>query len=165
MWHRSTGALILLLTYGYRVQTDTGDPLIKIVEDAMLGFAQASEPNAFWVDRWPIRKSHSPFTRDNFYSFADSESTLHLFICGLRGGFTWAYFLCVWSVKYIPEWMPGALFRLKARLMREDREKLYDVPFEFVKEQIVSPLVSLVTTPPPTCWLACVLITECSSHV
>ncbi|EIM81916.1 cytochrome P450 [Stereum hirsutum FP-91666 SS1] len=89
---QSTGALILLLTYGYRVNTDTGDPLVKIVEDAMLGFARASEPDAFWVDRLSI-------------------------------------------LKHIPEWMPGASFQRKARLMREDREKLYDVPFDFVISQ------------------------------
>lgn len=88
----STGSLILLLTYGYRV-TSAHDPLVKIVEDAMLGFARASEPGAFWVDRWPI-------------------------------------------LKYIPAWLPFADFRRKAKLMREDREKLYDQPFDYVKSQL-----------------------------
>lgn len=33
--------------------------------------------------------------------------------------------------------MPGASFQRKARLMREDREKLYDAPFDFVISQTV----------------------------
>jgi hypothetical protein len=31
------------------------DPFVKIAEDAMYGFARASEPGAFWVDSFPIR--------------------------------------------------------------------------------------------------------------
>lgn len=54
-------------------------------------------------------------------------------------------------VKHIPEWMPGASFQRKARLMREDREKLYDVPFDFVISQTVSLvpllLISASSTP------------------
>lgn len=51
---RSTGSLILRLAYGYEVK-QTYDPLVKIVEDAMLGFAKASEPG--WiVDSFPMCK-------------------------------------------------------------------------------------------------------------
>ena len=32
------------------------DPLVKIAETAMQGFSEASEPGAFMVDRFPIRK-------------------------------------------------------------------------------------------------------------
>ncbi|KAL0958265.1 hypothetical protein HGRIS_000418 [Hohenbuehelia grisea] len=65
-----TSSFILLLSYGYdterRVEReiDEGelgiikDPLdlVQIVEDAMLGFARASEPGAFWADNFPCLK-------------------------------------------------------------------------------------------------------------
>ncbi|KAI0052063.1 cytochrome P450 [Auriscalpium vulgare] len=58
---QASGSLILLLTYGYEV-ADTGhDPLVQIVEDAMAGFSRASDPDAFWVDRWPILKYLPPW--------------------------------------------------------------------------------------------------------
>jgi hypothetical protein len=47
---RSTGALILRLTYGYTATTNN-DPLVNVVEEAMHGFSVASEPGAFWVDK------------------------------------------------------------------------------------------------------------------
>lgn len=54
---RSTGALILKLTYGYDVMEDQHeDPLVQIVQKAMQGFALASEPGAFFVDYISILK-------------------------------------------------------------------------------------------------------------
>ncbi|CAL1708515.1 unnamed protein product [Somion occarium] len=54
---QSTGAVILQLAYGYKVIKDQDeDPLVKIVEKAMQGFAKASEPGAFLVDYFPILK-------------------------------------------------------------------------------------------------------------
>lgn len=51
--HRSTGAAILMLAYGYSAQSE-GDPLVNIAEEAMRGFSKASEPGAFMVDRFPL---------------------------------------------------------------------------------------------------------------
>ncbi len=46
---RTTGALILKLTFGYNVAEDqSGDPLVKIVEKAMKGFAQVLNRVHFW---------------------------------------------------------------------------------------------------------------------
>ena len=42
-------------------------------------------------------------------------------------------------LRYIPAWLPGASFQKQARIWWEERERLYDVPFGFVKEEIVSP--------------------------
>ncbi|TBU29405.1 cytochrome P450 [Dichomitus squalens] len=51
----STGALILRLAYGYEVARDAEeDPLVRVVEVAMQGFAKASEPGAFLVDSFPL---------------------------------------------------------------------------------------------------------------
>lgn len=41
------------------------------------------------------------------------------------------------TVRYVPEWFPGAGFKKVARTMREDLERLYDVPFDFVKSEMV----------------------------
>ena len=53
--YRSTGAAILMLAYGYRAVGDD-DQMVKIAEEAMIGFAKASEPGAFLVDHFPSRK-------------------------------------------------------------------------------------------------------------
>ena len=52
---RTAGSTILLLAYGYQVTTDE-DSMVKIAEQAMEGFALASEPNAFMVDNFPFCK-------------------------------------------------------------------------------------------------------------
>ncbi|GJE93712.1 cytochrome P450 [Phanerochaete sordida] len=88
---QSTGALILYLTYGYEVSEDTDqDALVNIAEEAMQGFARASDPGAYMVDTLP------------------------------------------W-LKHIPEWFPGARFQQDAKVMRQSRERLYDVPYDFVQ--------------------------------
>jgi aromatic ring-cleaving dioxygenase len=40
-------------------------------------------------------------------------------------------------VRFIPEWFPFVTFHTEAKVMREDLERLYDVPFGFVKEEMV----------------------------
>ncbi|KAJ7579388.1 hypothetical protein C8J56DRAFT_796263, partial [Mycena floridula] len=42
------------------------------------------------------------------------------------------------SVRYIPEWLPGAGFQKQARLWRPLYPAMIDVPFNFVKSQMVS---------------------------
>ncbi|KAI0062807.1 cytochrome P450 [Artomyces pyxidatus] len=90
---QSSGSLILLLLYGYRVRSEGHDPLVQIVEDAMAGFSRASDPDAFWIDRWP-------------------------------------------ALRYIPTWFPGASFHRASQRMKYDRVQLYDVPFDYVREQL-----------------------------
>jgi len=52
---RTAGSTILLLAYGYQVTTDD-DLMVRVAEQAMEGFALASEPNAFMVDNFPFCK-------------------------------------------------------------------------------------------------------------
>ncbi|KAF8656969.1 hypothetical protein AX16_002324 [Volvariella volvacea WC 439] len=69
----TTSGLILLLAYGYDVYEESefthNDPLhlVQIVQDAMGGFAVASEPGRWWVDELPILRhipgSFLPFQR------------------------------------------------------------------------------------------------------
>ncbi|THU89922.1 cytochrome P450 [Dendrothele bispora CBS 962.96] len=88
-----TSSTILLLSYGY--PSYSGDPLrlVKIAEDAMAGFARASEPGRWWVDSFP-------------------------------------------ALRYVPDWVPGASFKHVAAAMRKDLDTLYDVPFNFVRDEM-----------------------------
>ena len=79
----------------------------------MCGFARASEPGRFWVDSFPLCG----------YSVLQTLPSLADFV-GL--------------VRHVPSWVPGAGFKVITRRMREDLERLYDVPFDFVKTKMVS---------------------------
>lgn len=50
---RSAGSTIVMISYGYKTQLPD-DPILRIAELAMKGFAKASEPGAFIVDRFPF---------------------------------------------------------------------------------------------------------------
>jgi hypothetical protein len=39
-------------------------------------------------------------------------------------------------VKYVPEWVPGASFKRKAREWRGIAERFYTLPFDFVKDSM-----------------------------
>ncbi|KAF7334294.1 Cytochrome P450 [Mycena sanguinolenta] len=40
------------------------------------------------------------------------------------------------ALKYIPAWFPGASFQREAQRMRGDLDKLFNVPYQYVKEEI-----------------------------
>lgn len=40
-------------------------------------------------------------------------------------------------VKYVPGWVPGAGFKAIAKRMKEDLDRLYSVPYTFVKNEMV----------------------------
>ena len=52
---RNAGAIILMMTYGYRIR-ETDDPFVKVVDEATEQFAAASTPGAFLVDTLPMCK-------------------------------------------------------------------------------------------------------------
>lgn len=43
-------------------------------------------------------------------------------------------------VKYVPEWMPGAGFKAKAKEWRKLSQAMINVPYDMVKEKFVSAL-------------------------
>jgi len=47
-------------------------------------------------------------------------------------------------VKYVPEWMPGAGFKTKAKEWRKLSQAMINVPYNMVKEKFVSGLSSLL---------------------
>uniref|UniRef100_A0A0W0F178 Putative cytochrome P450 n=1 Tax=Moniliophthora roreri TaxID=221103 RepID=A0A0W0F178_MONRR len=75
---------------------------VKIAEDAMLGFAQASGQGGWWVDSFPI-------------------------------------------LKHIPAWFPGGYFKRIAAKMREDLDRLYDVPYDYAKRERCKGISSFVS--------------------
>lgn len=47
-------------------------------------------------------------------------------------------FLCTFpQVRYVPDWVPGATFKVKAAQWRESNMQLVNVPFDMVREQMV----------------------------
>lgn len=53
---RATGAIILMLSYGYTIK-EHDDPYVDVVEAAVSGFSECLEPGAFLVDMIPLRES------------------------------------------------------------------------------------------------------------
>ena len=41
-------------------------------------------------------------------------------------------------MRYVPDWMPGATFKVKAAQWRDARTQLLNIPFDMVREQMVS---------------------------
>jgi hypothetical protein len=109
----ATGGVILKITYGYDVQ-DSNDPLVAIAEAAVGGFSQASVPGAWLVDIFPVRESDNQL----MVNFLLSHTTP--------------------QVRYVPDWMPGATFKVKAAEWRDVHMQLLNVPFNMVREQMVS---------------------------
>ncbi|KAJ2971857.1 hypothetical protein NQ176_g7488 [Zarea fungicola] len=54
-----TSAIILKVTYGYTVDSSTPDPLVKLIEQWISNFSQATVPFSFLVDIFPVLK-HLP---------------------------------------------------------------------------------------------------------
>ncbi|TFY60461.1 hypothetical protein EVG20_g7406 [Dentipellis fragilis] len=60
-----------------------------------------------------------------------------------------AFWVEYWPfLRHVPTWVPGAGFQSKAKQMKEDREKLYDIPFLYTKHQKLRNLApkSMVST-------------------
>ena len=46
--------------------------------------------------------------------------------------------LCLPIVRYVPDWFPGTGWKVKAKLFKKLVDEMADVPFQFVKDQMVS---------------------------
>ena len=105
------GGIVHELTYGYNTSDPDGLALVKLVDDAMEGFAEATKPSAFLLDAFPFCTIYSyPFhTELDIYS----------------------------AVRAVPSWLPGAGWKRKAMMYRDCVEETLRVPFELVKRQMV----------------------------
>ena len=99
------------ITYGLDIQSHD-DKYLQAAESAMDYAQEAMVPGAFLVDTFPIR-SFSPQLPDPC-----TLLTIHP------------------EVKYVPEWFPGAGFKLFAKEARRLFELAVDGPLEYVKESL-----------------------------
>ncbi|KAF7332878.1 Cytochrome P450 [Mycena venus] len=53
---KTAGAMILHLTYGYKIKEEGNDPLVDLADKALAEFSEITRPGAFLVDVMPILK-------------------------------------------------------------------------------------------------------------
>ncbi|KAJ7133346.1 cytochrome P450 [Mycena epipterygia] len=53
---KTAGAMVLHLTYGYKIKEQGNDPLVDLADKAMAEFSEITRPGAFLVDVMPILK-------------------------------------------------------------------------------------------------------------
>ncbi|SRR6266446_2894390 len=99
------------IRYGHTV-IDNNDPYVRLVEEASQSTSEAAVPGAFLVDLFP------------------SRTVLYYYRC--LNAFN------IPPVKYVPEWMPGAGFKMKAKKWRKLSQAMINVPYDMVKEKFVS---------------------------
>jgi hypothetical protein len=103
------GSTILDIAYGLDIRA-SDDPYLKRAEECLQIIVQAGNPGAYLVDVLPACAPAIP------------PSQLSL--------------TCSCLVKHVSEWMPGASFKRKAREWRGAAERVYTIPFEFVKQSM-----------------------------
>ena len=107
-----TGSVIMRITYGYELQRD--DPYVTLAAHAIEGLTETFGLG-FLVDMFPIRKV-----------------------------FSWLF--CIWalkttSVKYVPDWMPGAGWKRKAKLWRTSTMEILELPWTTLMDKYVGILI------------------------
>jgi hypothetical protein len=109
---RTTGAIIIRMTYGYVVDPRPGqDPLIRLVASGVDLFSESTVPGRYLVDIVPI--------------------------CTLRLSLFLHEPLTCSPVKYVPAWFPGAGFKTLATEWRKKMMEMCEVPYQMVRENIV----------------------------
>jgi hypothetical protein len=106
---RMAGSTIIDIAYGLEILT-SDDPYLKRAEECLQIIVQAGNPGSYLVDILPACAPH--------------HSSLP------------AFFNLLSLVKYVPEWMPGASFKRKARVWRSAAERVYTIPFDYVKQSM-----------------------------
>jgi len=116
--NNQVAGLILNITYGYNVR-DCEDPLIGIADEATRNTVKAGGPGAMLCDMFPLCK----------LTIGRSH----------RSYVFWMWILITSSpvVKYLPAWFPFAQFKRHALFTRGLVLKMFDVPYQWVKEQVV----------------------------
>jgi len=124
-----------MIAYGYSVK-EHDDPYVDTVEAAVNGFSECLEPGAYLVDVLPLRESCfllRPIAKDaNYISLCyshppharDRSATL-TFSFPLR------------AVRYVPDWFPGAGWKMKAKRFASLLNEMAEVPHQMVKDQMV----------------------------
>lgn len=106
-----------MISHGYSVK-EHDDPVVEVVGAAVNGFSDTSEPGAYFVDVMPFRK---PLFLPN-----PSRDTNRCLAFSLL------------TVRYVPDWFPGAGWKTKAKEYARLLEDMAETPHQFVKDQMVS---------------------------
>jgi len=99
--------MILSVTYGIDPKS-TDDPFLSATVDAVRALTSAMVPGKFLVDTIPMRASFYP---------DDTQGPL----------------TTPWTVRYLPDWLPGTGFKALAKEVREKFQISTDGPMEYVK--------------------------------
>ncbi|KAK1235348.1 hypothetical protein PQX77_001437 [Marasmius sp. AFHP31] len=106
------GSILLKLVYGYTLQTKD-DPYLQLFHNASEGIIATTIHGTFWVDYFPILKYLPGYVMPRI--LRDIAHTAHISI----------------------EWLPGAGFKRKARVWRQQLFDLKDKPWEWIKQATV----------------------------
>lgn len=87
---------------------------MRLVEEASQSTSEAAVPGAFLVDLFP------------------SRTVLYYYRCLIV--------FKIFLVKHVPEWIPGAGFKTKAKKWRKLSQAMINVPYDMVKDKFVSGL-------------------------
>lgn len=104
----------MIMDMAYGIKAEEAGPYISTAIAALESMAVAGTPGAFLVDTLPFRK-HLGVT---LLQVCESDQ-VHI------------------AVKHVPEWVPGAGFKRKARHWSALREAMTENPFKTAKEKIV----------------------------
>ena len=108
-----TSTNILLVAYGYQIKSPD-DGFLKTADKSLHDFSVATTPGTFLVEFFPICTSCS-----SFYCCLPELPT----------------------VKYVPEWFPGAGWKKTIASFKANYEASAAEPFDFVKREMVRALI------------------------
>ncbi len=111
MYRRFIGSTILKLTFGYSVALEGQDPLVLLANKSSTAFVSAVN-NLWAVDVLPFRKLSVPHMR------------------------AWEISLFT-IVRHLPSWLPGMGFKNVAIEYNAIGSKSLDLPFDFVRSEVV----------------------------
>lgn len=112
-----SGSLILDIAYGIKAKSEN-DPYIEIAEKGLEGVEASGNQNLI-IDIVPFSTS--------------SNSVYWPVLRILRAS-------DVFEVQHIPSWLPGMHWKKKIDLWKSSGLKMRDIPYEWVKDQLVSSL-------------------------
>lgn len=112
----TAGAIILRISHGYEVK-EHQDPFVDLADRAVDQFSASTATGAFMVDVIP---------------------SCRLITCGQRNCLILSF-----AVAHVPDWFPGANFKIKAKEWRATLDEMVQKPYQFVKDQMVGPDVFL----------------------
>ena len=119
-WCRNAAAIILKIAYGYTVD-ESDDEFVRIAQEGVKIASALKDRGRYFVEYLPWRA----------FSLLPSPS--------LRSH---THRLTTLAVRYLPEWLPGAGFKRKAKEWKKLSTRFRDVPFEEGKRRMVSVFIT-----------------------